>query len=217
MKPQERREKERKARIAQIIGAARTVFYEKTFDQATMADIERESSLTRGAIYYHFKGGKEEIYLTLIIEEEKELLRQFENIAATITDPLQGLKTSLDVYMDAFLQRTNPWKMHQQYWFLGYPDPKILAPELIREFTETTLALLRISASYLERGTASGIFQCPDPMLETMMIWSLITNAVHLTKENPRITFAVADWNQMKAALWERICRWVLAPGVSVP
>ena len=86
-----------------------------------MADIERESSLTRGAIYYHFKGGKEEIYLTLIIEEEKDLLEQFRAIAAGEKDPVRGIKTLMETYMEAFILRPNPWKMHQLYWFIGYP------------------------------------------------------------------------------------------------
>ena len=207
MEPSERREMERQARCDQIIDAARTVFYQKNFDQATMADIERESSLTRGAIYYYFKGGKEEIYLALMNREEKELLDQFRAIAKKEKDPKKGLKTVLDAYMDAYVNRPNPWKMHQQYWFIGNPDHASLKPELVGEFAQTTLELVKVAADFVGRGAHAGQFKCKDPLFEAMMLWSLITNAVHLTKENPQIPFALVDWKEMKKRLWERVLR----------
>jgi AcrR family transcriptional regulator len=210
MEPHERREMERQARVDQIIDAARTVFYTKNFDQATMADIERESSLTRGAIYYHFKGGKEEIYLALMDREEKELLEQFRAIAKKEKDPVKGLKAVLDAYMDAFITRQNPWKMHQQYWFIGNPDYNTLKPELVAEFAETTLNLVKVAADYVEQGMKTGQFKCKDALFEAMMIWSLITNAVHLTKENPRVPFAMVSWKEMKKQLWERVLKLVM-------
>ena len=209
MEPHERRKKERQARVNQIIDAARAVFYKKSFDQATMADIERESSLTRGAIYYHFKGGKEEIYLTLIIEEEKDLLEQFRAIAAGEKDPVRGIKTLMETYMEAFILWPNPWKMHQLYWFIGYPDPKVLNRELLDDFNRVTHNLIEILAGYISQGVRAGTFQCNDPVLESMMIWSLFTNAVHVTTDNPRIPFAAADWPHMRKALMERVWRLI--------
>jgi TetR/AcrR family acrAB operon transcriptional repressor len=51
----------------QVLKKALTIFSEKGYAAATLEDIAKEASVTRGAIYHHF-GGKAELYNTLIRE-----------------------------------------------------------------------------------------------------------------------------------------------------
>src|SRR4051794_36597959 len=61
----DRRIREKEARRQQILEAARSVFFEKGFDSATIEEIAQRTELSKGAIYLYFPS-KEELYFTLM-------------------------------------------------------------------------------------------------------------------------------------------------------
>jgi len=60
----ERKEREKKQRWEQIVGAAEKVFFSKGFEQSTMDDIAEEAELSKGTLYLYFKS-KEDLHLTV--------------------------------------------------------------------------------------------------------------------------------------------------------
>ena len=62
-----RKEKEHLTRRADILKAAESLFAEKGFHGATMADLATESEFSVGTLYKFF-GSKEEVYYILILE-----------------------------------------------------------------------------------------------------------------------------------------------------
>jgi AcrR family transcriptional regulator len=60
----------RDARRAQILDGARRAFSQHGYDGATVARLEEETGLSRGAIFNYFKG-KQDLFLELSVEENR--------------------------------------------------------------------------------------------------------------------------------------------------
>lgn len=54
-----------------LLDAALKVFSKKGYVSTTLDDISREAGVTRGALYWHFKGGKPDIFENLINERSQ--------------------------------------------------------------------------------------------------------------------------------------------------
>jgi len=64
----ERRERTRQA----LLAAARRVFGRRGFGAATLDEIAEAAGVTRGALYYNFPGGKDDLFVTLLEERVAE-------------------------------------------------------------------------------------------------------------------------------------------------
>jgi TetR/AcrR family acrAB operon transcriptional repressor len=71
--------KSKDVRRREILEAALRIFARKGYSAATMADITRESGLTRGGIYWHFSS-KWEIFLEMFREHRRHNLALWERI-----------------------------------------------------------------------------------------------------------------------------------------
>jgi AcrR family transcriptional regulator len=71
--------KDRTTRRKEILDAAMRCYSKKGYHATTMDDITRESGLTKGGIYWHFKS-KWEIFLEMIREHKKVHLALWEKI-----------------------------------------------------------------------------------------------------------------------------------------
>lgn len=78
-----RRTKEEAAATRQaVLDAALIVFSEKGYAATNLDDIAVQAGLTRGAIYWHFKGGKVELYTTLVSEVSSRVVDVIEDAMA---------------------------------------------------------------------------------------------------------------------------------------
>src|SRR4051794_5367182 len=55
-----------------LLDAARRVFGSRGYGAATLDEIAEAAGVTRGALYYHFAGGKEDLFLALLDERLQE-------------------------------------------------------------------------------------------------------------------------------------------------
>lgn len=71
-----RRERERRMRRTAMLDAARSVFAEKGYSQATLDEIAEQAEFGKGTLYNYFEGGKEEILFAILedIFDEIQLL-----------------------------------------------------------------------------------------------------------------------------------------------
>lgn len=74
-----RRERERLERRGAILAAARSLFAEKGFEQATIEEVAERAEFGKGTLYNYFPGGKDEL-LSAILEDT------FSEMAALIRD-----------------------------------------------------------------------------------------------------------------------------------
>lgn len=66
--PLSRRERERQARRQAILRAARAIFAERGFDQATLDEVAARAEFGKGTLYNYFDGGKDGILLAIFEE-----------------------------------------------------------------------------------------------------------------------------------------------------
>ena len=71
--------KAREVRRREILDAAMRCYSRKGYHATTMDDITRESGLTKGGIYWHFKS-KREIFLSMLHEHKKVHLALWEKV-----------------------------------------------------------------------------------------------------------------------------------------
>jgi AcrR family transcriptional regulator len=73
-----RREMEKLERHEEILDAAETIFYLKSYEQSTMDDIAREAHLSRALLYVYFKD-KAAIMRAIMLRAGQSLQARFEN------------------------------------------------------------------------------------------------------------------------------------------
>lgn len=93
---------------ALVIQKARTVFAEKGYADASLAEIVAAAEVTTGAVYHHF-GDKKGLFLAVAEAVEGDILAAVGQAAAGNADPwgrlLAGVDAMLDVCAEAEVQR----------------------------------------------------------------------------------------------------------------
>ncbi|MEW6441143.1 MAG: helix-turn-helix domain-containing protein [bacterium] len=199
-----RGEQGRRERWQQIVDAARKVFFEKGFERTTIDDIEKASGLTRGAIYYHFKG-KEEIYIS-VLTCGLRLLR--DELRWTLRDRNASPEELVGRFFDKYSEFS---RTHREYMNIldhfhsGWETQHELPQNLVEEVNRLFFECINEAVSVVELGMKQGVFKVRDPFLETIMLWSMASSALRKTTANPRTAFLGVDWQTMKKALKKRI------------
>lgn len=80
-----------------ILDAAVSVFAQHGFYNAKVSQIAKEAGVADGTIYLYFKN-KEDILIQVFIDAMDEILRRQEEALATITDPIDRLRTFIRVH-----------------------------------------------------------------------------------------------------------------------
>ena len=84
---------------AELLDAAQKVFSKRGFSSATLEHIAKEASVTRGAVYHHFREGKGEILNQLCIDRYSRL--QLESSNHPEKNNLAILKSMIMAYFNA--------------------------------------------------------------------------------------------------------------------
>src|SRR5450755_2493296 len=82
---------QREATTAALISAARELFAERGYADVGTEEIVARAGVTRGALYHHFKGGKEELFHAVVVEINAETVRHVSEVARAQTDPWDQL------------------------------------------------------------------------------------------------------------------------------
>lgn len=98
-----RRERERRERRASILDAAREVFADKGFDQATMDDIATAAELSKGTLYLYFKS-KDALFIALVTRMMTVIIDDFERLARSTQPGLNALRAMLALYASNMLE-----------------------------------------------------------------------------------------------------------------
>ncbi len=82
-----------------ILFAAASVFQERGYQGATMADIARQVSLTAGSLYHHFPAGKRDLLLAVLNEGLDIVLKQIDDIIANARPPAETLQQIIQTHV----------------------------------------------------------------------------------------------------------------------
>lgn len=92
---------QREATTAALVGAARELFSQRGYASVGTEEIVQQAGVTRGALYHHFRGGKEELFRAVVIQLSAETAGRVRAAARAIEDPWDALVGGIDAFLDA--------------------------------------------------------------------------------------------------------------------
>ena len=92
---------QRDATIAALVGAARELFAQRGYAAVGTEEIVQAAGVTRGALYHHFRGGKEQLFQAVLVQVSAETTTRIARMASAADDPWDELVTGIDAFLDA--------------------------------------------------------------------------------------------------------------------
>jgi AcrR family transcriptional regulator len=87
--------------MAALIEAARALFAERGYAGVGTEEIVQRAGVTRGALYHHFRGGKEELFRAVLVRITAETAKRVAQAARGEDDPWEALGVGVDAFLDA--------------------------------------------------------------------------------------------------------------------
>lgn len=160
-----------------LLDAALKVFSKKGYVSTTLDDIAREAGVTRGAIYWHFKGGKPQIFQDLINERSRGAQTLANQVAAEGGSPLQTLERILTRIME-YLEEDDDFRAVQEIVILKTE----VVPELekgMKEKFKLQKESIRSFADLIEQAKKAGeIQQDVDPEIAAVAAIGLMNGVM---------------------------------------
>ncbi len=92
---------QREATTSALIAAARELFATRGYAGVGTEEIVQHAGVTRGALYHHFKHGKEELFRAVLVQVAAETVKTVAGAAASTADPWEALERGCDAFLDA--------------------------------------------------------------------------------------------------------------------
>ncbi len=92
---------QREATTAALTDVARELFAERGYANVGTEEIVQRAGVTRGALYHHFRGGKEELFRTIVVKVSAETAQRVRGVARATDDPWDALIGGIDAFLDA--------------------------------------------------------------------------------------------------------------------
>ena len=115
MTVKERRAREKEELRAEILDAARELFAKEGYENVSMRKIAEKIDYSPTTIYLYFKD-KDELCRSVCDETTAKLVKQFDGIVATVSDPIDQLRRVGQAYVEFGLSHPN----HYKVTFMGY-------------------------------------------------------------------------------------------------
>jgi AcrR family transcriptional regulator len=96
---------QREATTAALITAARELFAERGYAAVGTEEIVQRAGVTRGALYHHFRGGKEDLFHAVLVQISAETVRRIARVATGTDDPWESLVLGCEAFLDACASR----------------------------------------------------------------------------------------------------------------
>jgi len=92
---------QREATVAALITAARELFAERGYAAVATEEIVQRAGVTRGALYHHFRGGKEDLFRAVLVQVSAEIVQRVSQAAGSTEDPWEELVRGSEAFLDA--------------------------------------------------------------------------------------------------------------------
>jgi len=89
------------ATTAALIAAARALFAERGYAGVGTEEIVQRAGVTRGALYHHFKGGKEDLFQAVLVQLATDTTERVMRAALAVDDPFEALIVGANAFLDA--------------------------------------------------------------------------------------------------------------------
>lgn len=174
-----RREREKLQRRAEILEAAKELFYEKGYQDTTVDEIAARSEFGKGTIYLYFQG-KDDLYVSIIEAGYFELEEKLNKAISGKRSPEQKIKAIFLAFVQHCLE--NPQYFSITQYFLTEQAQKSVSRELKERIYALSLRLLGIGSRAAQEAIDSGVFKKGmDPMDMSLIGWRLATGLLDVT------------------------------------
>lgn len=150
---------QREATTAALIAAARELFAARGYAAVGTEEIVKRAGVTRGALYHHFRGGKEELFRAVLVQISTETMQRVVRAAAATEDPWEELVLGSEAFLDASMTP-------EVQRIMLVDGPSVLGWDVWRAIdTDHGLGLLEaavqnaMDAGRLQSGSASAVAQ----------------------------------------------------------
>jgi AcrR family transcriptional regulator len=92
---------QREATTAALLAAARELFAERGYAAVAAEEIVQRAGVTRGALYHHFRGGKEDLFRAVLVQISAETVQHITRLAMEAEDPWASLVVGCEAFLDA--------------------------------------------------------------------------------------------------------------------
>ena len=164
----ERKERERRKRKKDILEAAKNVFSNKGYMNATVEEIAQEAELSTGTIYLYFSG-KEELYISLIVESYDILISEVKDV---LGEDIEAGEILVKIGRTYYRFCKNYPDHYRVLNFIVNEHLNLkLAPELIEKIGEKTDMVFKMVCGVIKTGVQEGIFKPVDAWEITSLFW----------------------------------------------
>ncbi len=179
MTVKERRAREKEELRQEILDAARELFAKEGYENVSMRKIAEKIDYSPTTIYLYFHD-KEELCRSVCDETFTKLVRQFENITAGISDPLEKLKRVGSAYIEFGLSHPN----HYKVTFMGAGHPKRMEGEEIDFHGMGAKCFMHLRGT-VEECVRQGKFRPVDVDVASQALWAVVHGITSLLITHP--------------------------------
>ncbi len=141
-----------------LLVVAERLFSERGFSSVTLRDISQVLGLSHASLYYHFSGGKEELFIAVT---RRSILRHGEALARVLDEGSEDIRSRLHKAADWFISQP-PLDLIR----MSQSDMPILKPQVAREMMDLMYSqILQRVQSALQSAHEEGFIRCPNPGL----------------------------------------------------
>ncbi|MFQ6607335.1 MAG: TetR/AcrR family transcriptional regulator [Fidelibacterota bacterium] len=182
----ERKEREKQQRRADIMQAAKEVFFAKGLISATMDEIAIKAELSKGTLYLYFQS-KEELYLSLLHEGDNIFMEMMQKELLPSLSAEELIWKTAHVYYEFYKQYPDYFKITYQL-HLGDLRNKV-TPELYESCMSQAKEMLRMIEGIIQKGIGEGTFRKVDAWKMTLNLWATAYGIFFLCSEKSHKEF----------------------------
>jgi AcrR family transcriptional regulator len=178
----ERREREKQQRRADIMKAAKEVFFVKGLQNATMDAIAEKAEYSKGTLYLYFKS-KEELYLSLLDEGNRIFLHMLSRQISPDAAASKQLLQLGEIYYQ--FQEQYP-QFFEILFFLHAGDIPLdkISEDVYRKCLVQSRDTLQFVDGLVRKGIEEGEFRADiDSWKTTLLLWALSTGVFAVVRD----------------------------------
>jgi TetR/AcrR family transcriptional regulator, acrAB operon repressor len=162
-----------------LMDASLKVFSKKGYATTTLDDIAREAGVTRGAIYWHFKGGKAEIFTAILNKGLGRVSDLVERLVSEGGSPLEILERVM-VRLLQFVEEDDVYRAVQEILIFKMADDPELSSRL-EDKKHAQEESIKYFAGLIEQAQESGeVRRDVDPMTAAIAGYGMLNGIVLL-------------------------------------
>lgn len=177
----ERKQREKEARIEQIVQSAIVLFRKKGFNNTSMTEIADHAELSKGTLYIYFKS-KEELFFKILEPVLMQFDKDLKQKAAKETESAdKTLLRIVDRFYELHVEKPEATQMLTRFKAKEFKE--LLKPKEFEKITGLMNENLATLQKVIQRGIEQRIFDECDTMVTSVIIWNTVMGVV-LYQEN---------------------------------